>query len=574
MPVRKVLICLVGIWLAASAGGCDPKKPRLTIGEDEPPPPPAYVAGTISQYATLTGGGPLPVRGHGIMVGLGRNGSAEVPAHLKEGLRQYLLRQDLGSWLKGTQDLTPSRFLRDLDTAVVLVEATIPPGAPVRERLDVRVSALPQSQTRSLEGGTLMPVELRLTLRDTASSDRSSKVWMRAAGPVFVNPFLDQRKAADIARFKVGRVIGGGRVSRSRPILLQLRQPDYVRASLIERRINERFPSLRKVANAKNTAMISLRVPEKYRADYRNFLRLINRLPLRGGPGVWEAHARGIAAAIAQPDAEHEELALVWEAMGRQVVPVLRTQYASRSTRAAYYAARTGLRLGDAMAEPVVLRFAESANSPLQILAVKELGRHPKAVRASAMLYRLLSDENELVRVAAYESLVKRGDSSRITRYSVSGQFLLDVVRSSRSYVIYATQTRQPRLVLFGKDMSVARPMFFSSPDEMVTINAHADSKRLLVYRKTPRSGTMSETLHVDFLVRELVRKLGSLPDDLDEDGKPKGLALTYGQVIRVLNELCRRRDIPAKLVLQPTEELERAYRGTITTGRPDMPGS
>jgi len=571
--MRKVVIGLAGICLAALAGGCDPEGTRLAIGESGPPPLPAHVAGTVSQYATLLGGAEMPVRGYGVVVGLGQNGSAEVPPHLIEELRQYLLRQDLGSWLKGLSDLTPSRFLRDLGTAVVLVEAVIPPGAPVGERLDVGVSALPQSQTRSLEGGTLMPLDLRLVLRGLGSADRSSKIWARAAGPVFVNPFLDESKAADVAKFKVGRVIGGGRVSRSRPILLQLREPDYARATLIERRINERFPSLRKVAVAKNPATIALHVPQDWRGDYKHFLCLVRRLPVRTGPGVGEAHARDIAAAIVQPDANHEELALVWEAIGRQVISVLRTLYASRSPRPAYYAARTGLRLGDGVAEPVLLRFAGSANSPLQIPAVRELGRHPKVVRAAAMLYRLLDDESELVRVAAYEALLKRGDSSRITRYSVSGQFLLDVVRSQRSYVIYARQSGQPRLVLFGKDMAVSRPVFFSSPDEMVTLNAKPGSKHLMIYRKTPRSGEMSETLRIGFLVRTLVQKMGSLPE-LDKEGKPKGLALTYSQVIRVLNRLCERRDIPARFVLQSTEQVERVYRGTVAAGRPDMPES
>jgi len=357
--------------------------------------------------------------------------------------------------------------------------------------------------------------------------------------------------------------------------MLQLRQGDYARADLIQRRINQRFPGLRPVAVAKNPSTIEVNIPEDRRKDYQHFLRLVLHLPVRAGRGAWEMHARAIAEAIQQPGARHEELALVWEAMGRQVVPVLQTLYASRNSQAAYYAARTGVRLGDQMATPVVVRFATSANFPQQLDAIREAGNHPRLTQATPALQRLLDDEEEtdLVRVAAYESLLKRGDRTRITRYRVPRQFDLDVVRSKRRYVIYATQTGQPKLVLFGKDMSLARELFYMSGDETVTINAHKGAKEVLLYRKVPRTGRMSDGFKIDFLVRTLVRTMGTIP--LPSDGAaPQGLGLTYSQILRVLNDLCKRGTIPATFVLQPRGDIEKMYRGTTSGGRPDMPGS
>ena len=531
--------------------------------------------GTVAEYAMLVGGGELPVRGYGVVVGLGKNGSAEVPRHLKESITQYLLKKKLGSWHAGTQDVTPSRFLRDMDTSVVLVEGAIPPGAPIGERFDVYVSSLPQTQTASLDGGILMPIEMRMAVSSSLSAEGKSKVWAMSGGPVFVNPFLDPTKAEDVAKFKIGRIIGGGVANRSRPIMLQLRQGDYARADLIQRRINQRFPGLRPVAVAKNPSTIEVNIPEDKRKDYEHFLRLVLHLPVRAGHGAWDIHARAIAEAIEQPGAKHEELALVWEAMGRQVIPVLQTLYASRNSPAAYYAARTGVRLGDQMAGPVVLRFAASANFAQQIDAIRELGNHPRLTQATPTLQRLLDDEQEteLVRVAAYESLLKRGDRTRITRYSVSGQFLLDVVRTRRKYVIYATQAGQPKLVLFGKDMPVSRELFYMSVDETLTINAHKGADKLLLYRKIPRTGKMSDEFKIDFSVQKLVRTVGALPD-LNEAGAPQGLALTYSQILRVLNDLCKRGNIPATFVLQPRADVEKMYQGTTSIGRPDMPGS
>ena len=47
------------------------------------------------------------------------------------------------------------------------------------------------------------------------------------------------------------------------------------------------------------------------------------------------------------PGANHEELALVWEAMGKTILPMVKPLYGSSNAVAGYYAARTGLRLGD-----------------------------------------------------------------------------------------------------------------------------------------------------------------------------------------------------------------------------------
>lgn len=587
MPKKILTYALTAVCLCAMAG-CKQAAAKMKARKDKAEAAkiviPPHVKGTVAEYAALVGGGGLPVQAHGIVVGLGKNGSAEVPAHLAKQLEQYLLKQDLGSAVSGTSAITPSRVLSDLDTTVVLVGGAVPPGAPVGTRFDLHVAALPQTQTRSLDGGMLMPIDLTLAYGGMSHPTAQTQTWGLAAGQVFVNPFADPDRPDDLPKLLSGRVINGGKVTRSRDVRLQLRRSDYGQADLMQRRINERFPDeqgigsddaqhgSRKTANAISRSTLELRIPSNYRTNYEHFLQLVMHLPVHYAEGGPEGFARQIAEEMQAPGARHEELALVWEAMGRGVLSVVQSQYTSSNPAAAFYAARTGLRLGDNLAAEVVMRHATSPNSPHRLTAIEELGSYRMLTAAATVLRGMLDDTNEAVRIAAYEALLKRGDRSAVTRIDIAGQFSLDVVPTAHRYAIYATQTGEPKIVLFGRDMAVRRPLFFESGGELVTVNANSDSEKLTVFRRIPRTGGVSDALKSDATVRALIELLGT-PPKVGKDGQVTGLGLSYSQVVGILYRLGEEDGIPAKLVLQQMPDVQRIYQDAGTVGRPDAPG-
>jgi hypothetical protein len=256
------------------------------------------------------------------------------------------------------------------------------------------------------------------------------------------------------------------------------------------------------------------------------------------------------------------------------------------------------------LAADVVIRLAETANSPLQIPAIKELGRHRRISRAVIPLERMLHDDNALVQVAAYQALRDRGDSQAIASHDVAGKFRLDVVRCRRNYVIYATQSGRPRIVLFGQNMPVARPIFFLSHGETVQINANKPTELLRVRCKVARTNRSTDPAEVEARAAALIRVLGAHPSVEETQvpvdprhpigealaarrpfpsGSPRiirkvrratGLGLTYGQVVAVLQQLCKEQCIPARFVLQESKVDERIYDLGVTSGRSDMPGS
>ncbi len=541
--------------------------------EAELPSLPSYMEGTIAEQARLVHGGPTTVQGYGVVIGLGEDGSSEIPSHLANYLSQYLRMRDLGRWSRGTEELTPQRFLRDPDTAIVLIGGSIPPGAPKGARFDLQVTALPQTQTTSLEGGILMPAELRLAIGGMAPPGGPSRVVADGAGSVLVNPFVDDEdRRSQIAALRQGRIVGGGRTNWSRGLRLQLLEPNHARADLIGRRINARFSTRDHTpANARDSSIVELEVPRQYRNDYEHFLDLVMHLPLEWGGQAEESRAWEIARKIESPDADHEQLALIWEAMGRQILPIIKEQYTSSTPAAAFYAARTGLRLGDESAADVVLRFAEESDSELQTAAIRELGRHRSVLEGRRVLERLLSDRDEYVRFVAYQALLRRGDSSAIQRISVGGDFEIHTVRSDRQYLIYASQTNRPRIILFGRDMPIRKPVFYNSEDDLVTISARRDEDKLLVYRRIPWTDSYSDPFQVNMFVRDLARTLGERPER-GRSGEIKGLGLTYGQIVSILYKMCENDDIPARFVLQPLPDLQRMYHEAPTAGRPDAP--
>lgn len=604
-----------GIIAVAVAGGLllagcansekDWKKISLKrpVAEEEKISVPPEIQDTVAEVCTLISSADAPISAWGVVVGLGENGSSEVPLELKAELTKYLKsRIKISSAMRDTEGVTVDSFLADKDTAVVQVEAVIPPGAPKGTKVDAVVRAPMRTQTVSLEGGLLLPIDLRWEQGAGGLRGRYLKPLGRAEGPIFLNPFLDLTQPHDRARLREGRILGGVTVLEDMPLRLQLRQPDYLLCNVLQKRINERFPTRQRtpVAEARSRYYIEIHIPEEYQHDYYHFLELLMHLPRRSGPGIFEAHAARIAQAMETPGANPESLALVWEAMGRSVLPTVQNRYASKNPDVAFYAARTGLRLGDrSLAGPLLVRIAQQAGDPHQLRAIAELGRHPDVYEAMQPLRDLLNDHNELVRVAAYEALIQRGDFSGIQRHAVdrgptgedAPSFTVDIVDSQSEFAIYATRTLEPRLVLFGNNMPLSRDIFYNDPAETVTIFSkpplpdeeiralkQADPElvddvlrreHVVVYRKL-RGEEISKKYRLPFHVWPLIRTLGSCPRPDPETGMVPGLGLSYSQVVGVLSRLCRDHTIPAKFILQPLPELRRIYQMTPTQGRPE----
>jgi len=555
--------------------GCEQEQKKSQVAtpkpEVEPPSVPPELKGTIAEYAVLIDGGYVQVEGYSMVVGLGDKGRAEIDPQIKAYMVEYMRKNKVNWGSLGTGDITTDMMFRDPDHTIVRVRGLIPPGALKGSRFDIDISALPNNQTASLEGAVLMPAELHRFLNGAPPHGAGTSALAMGAGEIFLNPFLDPTKESDLPKLRSGRIIGGGKVGSAGRVLIQLYYPDMGKCERMASRINERFPGKEKVAVGRSQQLLELYIPEEFKNDYDHFTMLVMHLPMYGTGGNVNKMAMNVGEMIEQPTQRHEDLAMIWEAIGRNALPIIKKSYQSKNELASYLSARTGLRLGDTAAADVVLKFATSENSPMQIQAIRELGKHPKIIRAEGTLRTLLDSENEMVRLAAYESLRSRGDP--IVRTMRIGDFEVDLVPTKRDYVVYATQTAEQRIVLFGANMPLQKPMFYKDPSEIVTINANENDKNVQLMRKLPRSGGYTPWLKCNFAVASLIAIMGT-PAGYDDDGNPKGLGLSYGQIVGILKRMCADKSIPAKFVLQPMPTLQRITEGATGTARPDVGSS
>ncbi len=574
-PVLAVSVFCLFLLSAGCGNGL--KLDSSTEADEEDMAP--WIGGTVAEFCRMVGVR-VPISGWGIVVGLENSGSGEIPPRIVNEVRKYLRGKiKLIVRRRGTTYISVKDFMADPDTAMVQLKAFVPAGAPVGTRIDVQVEAWPRTQTTSLEGGLLLPVDMHID-RGIETEDMFQKSYARAEGMIFVNPFIDIEKPGEKSKLRSGRILGGATLSRKMPVRLEFYDPNYFDASLIQNRINQRFKSRgAKVAIAKNREFIEINIPARWKHNYRRFLELLMHLPVRGGAGASDVLAANMADAMTKPGANCRELSLVWEAMGKEVLPTVQQYYSSSSKSVAYYSVKTGLRLGDSkLAGPEVIRFASSP-SPFQIAAIRELGSFPQLLRANKVLRKLLDDPRAMVRVAAYESLLERGDYSSVHRIGIGTEaeetepaFVVDVVNSSREFVIYATSFKTPKMVLFGNGMPLKRPVFFESKDKTVTIYStrektasppDREEKGLVLYRRISSPFTdrkVSRKFTIDFTVRELISTLGAAPRPSMKSGEIQGLGVTYSQIVSIISRLCSEKTIPAKFYLQNPSEMRRIH--------------
>ena len=566
----------------------------------------SVMEGTIGSVAYIDPVPNLTVEGFGIVNGLEGRGSAECPPDIRDALIEQMRKNtELRDVRTGRMIINPSEFIASKDTAVVRVIGVIPAGAVKGDRFDLRVITPPMSQTESLEGGVLYTCSLSVR-RDGAGT----RGLASGAGPVYIERHarpesgtggssgqegeaaraggdggaspgasdgLIEPPAGSLFRggqrhLREGRVLGGGVVTEDRPVRLVLMTPSYNMANRVRRVINMRFPSSGEaVADAVSPSYINLRIPPQWQSRRDQFLAIITHLHLREDPSYLETQARELVRAIQQNDAPYADVSLVWEAMGRPVLPLVRLLYDAPSPQASFYAARTGARIGDSLALEALGRHAHDRFGTQRDLAIAELGNVDDFLRSKAadILAPLVRDADQRIRVKAYEALVRLNvpTTTMASMWIPGGNFHLDVIDLGAGGqpippagqpggpFIYAYRYGQQRLAIFGSHLEVGLPLFFVTEDERITLLSDSEQAgRLQVIRRTVDGAASRRGVPPN--VGLLVRFLGTRPmaPREMEPGTPfelTGMLVAYSQVIGMLQELSAAGHIAAPVVMQ-----------------------
>ncbi|MCK4343633.1 MAG: flagellar basal body P-ring protein FlgI, partial [Phycisphaerae bacterium] len=524
-------------------------KPRLQTNNP-------LVTGTIGEQTLLTGENVQVLRGFGLVIGLNGKGSRDCPTVVREYLLEFLTKQiaPQGSGERRAR-LSPAQLIDSADTAVVEVMGAVPAGALVGIRFDLQVQTLPGTSTESLGGGLLLPTQLRLF--EPAASGLGllqSAVLAEGGGPVFINPFADSSSGTSDADPRRGLVLGGGRAGAPRSARLTLLQPNYSLARAVERRINERFGQNPSAASALSKGYVVLETPPGYAHQSDLFRRLVAHLYLDKNPAAQERTLRELSRLAVGPAPNYEHFALAWEGIGRGVIPYVQPFYTHTNPMLRFYAAQPGPR-GDLLALPVVAQTAASGPHSLRLLAIRELG-DAQSPQAALKLAPLLNERDREVRIAAYEALLLHGhpaiQSTRFPLILDRGQlnFSLDMIDSDGPPLIYVRRTRLPRIAVFGRQMALMPPVFYTHAEDSLTVHTvdGSDDVRMFMVR----GGRLSEPVVVPPRVVDVITALAQLPIK-DESGQLLGLGLPYSRVVQVLADLRESETISATLVFEQT---------------------
>lgn len=574
---RALVFVLVPAIALAFFAGCseEKRKPidvKPTVVRDIPPP----LRGTIGSEVSFAGVEPVLVSGIGLVVGLNGTGGKPLPDQIQSTMEREMGLQGIGKSNTGSgtaiDQRSPRELLRDPNTAVVIVQAAVPSGLPQGAEFDVYIEAV---NADSLEGGLLWTTDLQVGPPATFAAVKARTV-ARARGPIFINPFAEPGKEGEGPQQTRGRVLNGGEMTNPFQIQLTLDNDSHQRARDIVSAINSRIPPARgdlgqtaqaKIGGKESGPTIVLNVPQRYRRSAADFLSLVRYMPI---DQVYpEERSKRIVEAMKAEPTMADDLSYVLEGIGEKSLPFARSLYDYAEPVPRMAALRAGARLADARAATALRELAESGQGTQRLEAIALLAKIDGGPMVERTLQALLLSDELLVRVSAYEALVRRAERNQIKRLDsytranpdsdlsraspshlealathrlppgslqgveremVAGKFFLDIVPIGAP-LIYVTQQGQPRIVLFGEDPRMIKPSTISAWNDRLLMVADTPNSSIRVMYKSskderPVTRTAPDTM------RELILFLARAADPADPT---PGLGMTYSEVVGAL---------------------------------------
>jgi len=359
-------------------------------------------------------------------------------------------------------------------------------------------------------------------------------VIAHASGPIFINPFVDPAAGASAVTATTGRLLAGGRVVEPLDLVLILDNPSHARARSVTAAINARFPQDRAdrepVAEGKNSEVIELHVPDRFKNDTERFVELVMHTRVDQG-FAQEWAVRYTRSMQAEPSLAP---ALSWalQALGPAALPELRRLYDDAELAPRLAALEAGAGLRDPLVEPPLVDLAVDGPPTLRTQAIALLGRLDPDPSTNVALRRLLESEDLDIRVAAYEALRDRFDPS-IERTDMEGKFLLEVAPFGEP-MVYVTQHDEPRIVIFGEHAEIQRPIFANAWDNRLMLDAGPTGDTVRVYYRDRRSSRATTSI----VKADLTSLIEFAAHTTSPEAPAPGLGLSYSQVVGLIHEV------------------------------------
>ncbi len=452
----------------------------------------------------------------------------------------------------------PQQWLASNNTALVVLEAIIPPGARKGDRVDVRVKSPPDTDTSSLEHG--WAPETRLSESALLGGRiRTGREIAIAAGPVVLDSVTDG--TATESNQKRGYILGGAVLLEERPLALGIKDShaSVAASATIGAAINNRFHMYRQgnkqgVATPKTDKLITLDIHPRYQGNVSRYMRVIRFIPLSNGTNFrlkWLAESE---SELLDP-ATSQMGAMKLEAMGDESIPSLKKGLESGHDLVRFCAAEALAYLNDpACVEP--LTEAARSNNGFRFRALQALGSFDD-LEVIDSLESLLHVESAEARYGALDALKTR--SAQLP--SIRGEKLengadLHFIRSAATPLIHFRLQDRAEIAIFGTDVRLQENVSYVGPNGL-TIRSNGHRKLKLV-RFKPQGG--EEVQECSTEVTQVVKALDNLGSG-------------YGEIVRTLFALRKEGFMNVRVEVNSMPRPDRSYIPTQSEAEPTENG-
>lgn len=497
-------MCTLSCALLTLAG-CSERVLRAQSPEDEADKKIESETKLVGDVAVPFGMQPMEVEAVGLVTGLDGTGSDPEPGPY----RAVLLAEMQTRGIKN-----PNQVLSDPSTALVLVRAVLRPGLQKGDTFDVEVRIPSRDKTTSLRGGYLLLTKLR-EHAVLGGEIRTGHLLGTAEGPVMVDPGADSDKDAVI--LGRGRVLGGGRALKSRPLALVL-QPGSksVRtSSQVGAAVDGRFHRFVQgnkvgVATPKTDEYIELAVNPRYKSNIPRYIQAVRAVPLRESALERSNRLKLLEKQLLDPFTT-ARAALRLEAIGNEGLPILKKGLTSDDPEVRFYSAEA-LAYLDQSAAVDVLEIAAREEPAFRVFALTALSSLDDSSSYEA-LRDLLDSPSAETRYGAFRALWAMDEKDHFVRGEIlGGQFSYHVLETSGPAMVHATRGFRPEIVLYGQETRLQTPFLLDAGNLLVQSEG-GETVRVSRFATGQPDQTRDVSNRVDEVIRTIVDVGGNYPD-------------------------------------------------------------
>ncbi len=484
-------------WTSDSGSSMSYLNPWSSDEKEEEPSHDWDKVRTVGDLTVPGGMNSAKIKGVTLVTGLNGTGSDPPPSQA----RDLLLNE-----MRILQVDQPQQWLASQHTALVMMEAVIPPGARKGDTIDVTVIAPPETDTSSLENGYSPSTRLS-EMAVLGGRARKGNDIAIASGPIVLDSVIEGNNSK--SNMRRGHILGGAVMLEERPLGLGLIEGEVsiAASAAIGAAINNRFHMYREgtkqgVATPMTDKFITLDVHPRYKDSISRYVRVIRFIPLSRAT---EFRRRYLAECEAQllVESTAQVGALKLEAMGKEAIPSLKKGLESQNELVRFCSAEALAYMNESdCIEP--LTEAARTNNGFRFRALQALGSFDDLDVIDG-LEGLLHEESAEARYGAFDQLKKRSNQLP----SIAGELLenhvqLHHVRSASSPMVHFRLKDRPEVVIFGTDVRLTGEIAFVGQNGL-TIRS-SGHRKVKVTRFQPGGGELEKECASD--LKEIIKAL------------------------------------------------------------------